>query len=581
MKGDGTVTNHEGINPPYLAFRGRMVQATYQETRIERHQGNPCIEAMPKPLETDQQITDALAYDPPYKQEQRFWPNHEREQLIQGIVDLYVPLPMHLDLVKRLARLLPEGYVARNPLEGGYWKALDQRVAALAGEQPKPPRRWSQATGFNIYGVPGGGKTLSLQHALDLYPQVIIHHRYRDQDFSLVQLVWLMLQCPFDGSTRGLCLNFFQAVDSILGTKYYANYARRRAVQNELIVDMARVASLHSLGVLVVDEVQFLNTAKSGGIHKMLNFFVELVNTIGVPVILVGTYKAYPLFTAEFRQARRGTGQGDMPWDPLPPDGTWNEFLESLWDYQYVQQTSKLTKEIRDVLYEVTCGIPDLAVKVFMLAQYRAIARGKEKITVDTIRSVAQDSLRSVNGMLAAVRRGDLEYLQRVGDIVLLDERPGFSGIQRGPQNGQSPAAGRASALESPSETSEDLSVVEQPDQKHEPTKKEETLTTEPVTPAENGGQQETTQVERSGEETGIQKTTNSKRGKTANGSASTKNVAVVAGSKAPVEKVGLWAALLKARGQKILAYQAMAEAGYARHYRQFYPELLQPNRAP
>lgn len=487
-------------------------------------------------------------------------------------MDVFIPLPIHLDLQKRLSRLLRDGYVARNPLTSGYWRALEQRVEALAGERPKPPMRWSQATGFNIYGVPGGGKTLSLQHVLALYPQVIIHHRYQEQDCSLVQLVWLMLQCPFDGSTRGFCLNFLQAVDSVLGTNYYANYGRRRTVQNELIMEMARVASLHSLGVLVVDEVQFLNTAKSGGIQKMLNFFVELVNTIGVPVILVGTYKAYPLFTGEFRQARRGTGQGDMPWDPLPLDETWNEFVASLWDYRYVQRESPFTKDIREALYEVTMGIPDLAVKVFMLAQYRAIARGKEEITVDIIRSVALDSLRSVNGMLAALRRGDLEYLQDVGDLILIDERPVLVEWQRKLLKGQRTGETVEAEQGKLSHSGEKLQNDGLPEQEELPTEKGEPALTEPVAQAENVGQKETSDEEKGREKIPTQKASiGSKRGHPEAESATPK--------KAPVEKEGLWAALLRARAQKILGYQAMAEAGFAGKYRRLYPELHQAKR--
>ncbi len=37
----------------------------------------------------------------------------------------------------------------------------------------------------------------------------------------------------------------------------------------------------------------------------MLNFFVTLVNTIGLPVILVGTPKARDIFEKDFRSARR------------------------------------------------------------------------------------------------------------------------------------------------------------------------------------------------------------------------------------------------------------------------------------
>ena len=118
-----------------------------------------------------------------------------------------------------------------------------------------------------------------------------------------MQIVWLKLDCPFDGSIKGLCFNFFQAVDDILGTDYSRIYTGNRRTVDELIPLIARVASLHCIGVLVIDEIQHLSQAKSGGSSKMLNFFVQLVNTIGVPVVLVGTYKAMPILSGEFRQA--------------------------------------------------------------------------------------------------------------------------------------------------------------------------------------------------------------------------------------------------------------------------------------
>lgn len=49
---------------------------------------------------------------------------------------------------------------------------------------------------------------------------------------------------------------------------------------------MALVAANHHLGVLVIDEIQRLNLAKSGGAEKMLNFFTQLVNSVGVPVVI-------------------------------------------------------------------------------------------------------------------------------------------------------------------------------------------------------------------------------------------------------------------------------------------------------
>ena len=58
----------------------------------------------------------------------------------------------------------------------------------------------------------------------------------------------------------------------------------------------------------------------------MLNFFVQLVNTIGVPVILIGTYKASSILDGEFRNARRVSGQGDLIWSRMQNDDEWDYF---------------------------------------------------------------------------------------------------------------------------------------------------------------------------------------------------------------------------------------------------------------
>ncbi|MFB2833622.1 ATP-binding protein [Floridanema evergladense] len=229
------------------------------------------------------------------------------------------------------------------------------------------------------------------------------------------------MDCPFDGSIKGLCLNFFQAVDDLLGTRYYENYAGGRKTVYELLPRMALVASLHSIGVLVIDEIQHLSQAKSGGSSKMLNFFVNLINTIGLPVVLVSTYKAISVLSGEFRQTRRGTGQGDLVWDRMKKDEIWNWFLECLWGYQYVQQRSKLTPELSDALYDVTQGITDFAVKVYMLAQIRAIATVEETVTAQGIRLAAQESLRMANPILQALRTGDTRILHSVQDVHPID----------------------------------------------------------------------------------------------------------------------------------------------------------------
>lgn len=413
---------------PLLAFKGRRAKADYISQEIIGYAGNPFIEALP-PILTEDEAMEALAYYPGYDEEERPLPSHLRLHLIQSALQLFAPLPVHLDLERRFSRMIRASYQLRNPLSPNFWRdvkagveALDSS-SALVGNRPRPI-----PLGFTIIGFPGVGKSTSIESILSLYPQVIYHSLYRDRDFTHAQLVWLKLDCPHDGSIKGLCLNFFQAVDDILGTNYEKNYTGGRRTVDEMLPQMARVAANHGIGVLVIDEIQRLNRAKSGGAKTILNFFVQIANTIGVPVVLVGTYAAKSVLSGEFHQIRRGTGQGDLVWDRMikgtwvgadenGKPGVWQLFLESLWGYQYVRSECPLTEELSDVLYEETQGITDFAAKVYMLAQVRAIVTGEEAVTTDIIKSVARDSLQQAQKVLDALRRGDLNSVADVEDI--------------------------------------------------------------------------------------------------------------------------------------------------------------------
>jgi hypothetical protein len=239
---------------------------------------------------------------------------------------------------------------------------------------------------------------------------VITHTEFKGQDLILKQLVWVKLQCPNDGSMKSLCINYLQEVDDILGTNYMKYYGINRRTVDDLLLIMARVAANHFQGVIVFDEIQDLSEAKSGGATRMLNFFVQLENTLGIPFILIGTPKARELFSGEFRQARRVSEQGDIYWRPMrevtPKEHTgkpdlcdpdWNDFIRAMWKYWYLQKSHALPENllkdsvVRD-LYKESKGITALVVTIFFLAQRRAITSGVETLTCEVIKSAVKDN---------------------------------------------------------------------------------------------------------------------------------------------------------------------------------------------
>jgi hypothetical protein len=424
--------------PSFLICRGAQTRAEYIEPDTPIYKGNPFIEALPPVLDEDQAIK-CLARYPDYDDSERLLPNHVRLHMIQNALHFFAPLPVHLDLEQRVSRMIREGYRVRNPMEPGYWHVTSNKLKSYEHLASSSHIRGNDARplphGFTMIGVPGVGKSTSLEAVLSLYPQVIFHGQYKGRDLTRAQIVWLKLEAPFDSSTKGICLSFFQAVDDILETSYERNYTSSRRTE-ELLLKMARVAANHGLGVLVIDEIQRLSYAKSGGAEKMLNFFVQLSNTIGIPVVLVGTFKARKILSGAVHQIRRGAGQGDMVWDRMPEGkwvagsgvpGVWQLFLESLWRYQYMRTPCPLSAELAHALYEETQGITDFAAKVFMLAQARAITTsidGTEQLTRQIIKSVAADSLRQAQPVLRALRLGDTDALNEYEDMRHIDVNP-------------------------------------------------------------------------------------------------------------------------------------------------------------
>jgi len=406
-----------------LPVKGKVRNAIYCDQRIQNYKNNPLIEALPRILTTKEAL-QKLAHYPDYDESMRKLPDEQRYHILEDIVRFFTPLNIHIDLERRISRVIRTGYIERNPLKAAFWKENGKRASKVNegsisqyGDDDDDFHSTS-AYGFNMVGISGIGKSLAVERVLRLYPQVINHSKYKNQNFTFSQIVWLKIDCPFDGGLKGLCINFFQTVDSILGTSYHKNYGSKSRNTDEMLPYMALVAANHGIGVLVIDEIQRLSLAKSGGVEKMLNFFVQVVNTVGVPVILVGTYKSLSVFDGNFSQMRRGTGQGDLVWDRMKLDKEWHLFVKALWHFQYTRKVCSLDDkpELVEVLYKETQGITDLAVKAYMLAQERAIETKKELVDASIIRSVCRDKFRILRPALEALKSKTKNALTRFED---------------------------------------------------------------------------------------------------------------------------------------------------------------------
>lgn len=342
-----------------------------------------------------------------------------RMHCIYRLFRYFQPLEQHIDIEQRISRSIRQGYLYRNPLIPEYASGLADGFAAMRGKSTYQMlhRTKSAASGFTIIGVSGVGKSTAVERILSLYPQRIVHTRYREMPLAFTQLVWLKLDCPHDGSLKQLCYQFFYALDQAAGSDYFQQYAKGRYSLDMLLIIMTQLVRQFQIGILVIDEIQHLSEAKGGGSDKMLNFFVTLVNNIGLPVVMIGTTKAMSILQGEFRQARRGSGQGDLIWDRMRNDVAWKMFVKSMWRYQWTENYVPYTDEMVNVLYDESQGIIDIAVKLYAIVQIEAITGGKESFSVADIHKVAEKKLSLVKPMLDALRSGDRKKILRYEDI--------------------------------------------------------------------------------------------------------------------------------------------------------------------
>ncbi len=273
-----------------------------------------------------------------------------------------------------------------------------------------------------VVGDSGMGKSRSIMCVLEQYPQLIIHRKYNGVDLLITQIVWLKIDCPFDGSVKGLCINFFRALDSSLGLsgneRYEHIHGRTTETVNKMFSSMAMLARRFCIGVLVIDEIQYCLVAGTN-INKFLQYLVTLENNIGIPTIYIGTAKTEKIIKREFTVARRLSSAGVITMKRLQNDEEYDYFLNEIWEYQWLGKISKLTSEIRDAMYDMTQGILSVNIALFMAIQESLIESGMDEITPKIIGEVAENEFKSIMPMILALRLGDLAAISMYDDLIV------------------------------------------------------------------------------------------------------------------------------------------------------------------
>ncbi|WP_052341643.1 ATP-binding protein [Salinarimonas rosea] len=380
---------------------------------------NPFIARLP-PVLSAAGLFRTLQDLPRHDEAERRLPSHLRIHCAMRLGRYFDPNERHIALEQRMDVLIRQGYLGRNPNTTDYYLRLRNdlaRVSARSFDVEATPM-CTTANGFALIGVSGMGKTDSITRILKRYPQVIEHV----EPVAVSQVPWVKLECPYKGSVKQLCFDFFSKMDELLGTSFRKQHGGRRAGVDDVTLQMAAIANRHAVGLIVIDEIQHLTEAQGTGSKEMLNFLVTLVNRCSTPVMIIGTPRALPLVQGAFRQARRASGVGSVMWERMTPGKTWDHFVRRMWAYQWTREHVDLSDEIRAVLYDESQGIIDVLVKLYMLAQVRAISFSAmeprpEPLDAKALRRTAEEYLGLIQPMISALRSGRAEIIAQYDDL--------------------------------------------------------------------------------------------------------------------------------------------------------------------
>lgn len=377
----------------------RVITASYHLAILPEHQGNPLIESLPKKVSDADLGIQLSSYPNATPQERKLEPIFRTEYLAR-LKDLRQPLPVYINCFRAIETAIKEGYSTKNPLSPTTANYIHYTVDNRPEISPLTGFFSPKGCGITVIGESGVGKTCMLEQILNCYPDVIEHKSYNLEDIFIRQVVWLKVDCPADSSIKALCYSILTELDNKLGS-----VPVKRAATIPLLLEQieARIKSCF-LGILVIDEMQNLNLAKTGGADRLLSFIHSLVNNLGIPVLFCANPPFNELLAKTLKTARRAESNGYFEITLLENDDEWMLFIEELWVLQWTRVYTPLTPELSDKLFELSVGNIELAVRIFRECQRLLIGQENEEITPEVLDYSASTSIRASKQAVDEIR---------------------------------------------------------------------------------------------------------------------------------------------------------------------------------
>jgi len=405
------------------------IKAQYNQHKLEDLDNNPLISAIP--VFTDKEKIQSLLTALP-SIENNYWKLPEVYQQIELLkLDLlHVPVPQLYALYNKFISFIIHGYRLYSPMSAET-KRLQLDVALTARNDKFYSSNSAVRTTANsvlVSGHSGTGKTTAIRAGLRLVPQVIEHELFDGVPFKQDQLVWISFDLPATSSSKALALNFFAAVDKALGTNYYDDWKDKghRSVERHL-GQMQLIALNHHLGLVHIDEIQFMLQYKNQKDSPSFIILEALFNKLGIPIILSCTSMGRESLLADskrldFTTARRLLNNREFRFSTYRlSDRFFTEMFDALFAPELCSNSMVSCLKFKEKFHYLSCGLPAVMHRLAYLhhetisqlrAKYPEKAEEYQTDDIPRLEKVFKNQFSLISGALKNLRAGNVSKFE-------------------------------------------------------------------------------------------------------------------------------------------------------------------------
>ncbi|GAB2922336.1 ATP-binding protein [Rheinheimera gaetbuli] len=399
------------------------MDAVYKSTPYKDGQGNPLVEALHFLLEPEFQakaVSECSDWCPP-----DFWqlPKIVRLASLAGLNRIHVPALQQEQLYEKVVSQLFDSYCTRSPLTAESNRLKYALAVGLKERKVVARSAMTTAPTMVVDGPSGAGKTSTILKVLNAIPQVIVHRDYAGVPYQQSQLVWISIDLPATPSIKALALSFFRAVDNALGTDYYEKWSNRnRDSVDQHITGMQLVAQTHELGLIHIDEMQFMVSYAQSKDKPSMVVLEAIFNKLGIPMLLSMTTAGLDLFRADysangradFTIARRMLNDRRLEFFPVKRHSEqFIRFVNALFPETALLNCTALSPEFIDQFHYLSCGLP--AIMSRLASQHHEFLiqlvekKGRNSMRTDDVKlllSVYKNQFTFIDPALSSLRLG-------------------------------------------------------------------------------------------------------------------------------------------------------------------------------